>query len=209
MPTEPLIVERRPCDLALGKESQAALALPISEKEIELRINRLCEEYPVLIAGSEAGADALTRAWISLRGGFDTALMDFDPDDSKSIRTPELNEVIYGNLKHSQRDSNRRKHTPLGFTGKGITVVDFEPFDMDTSDRAPDPKCDDDMNRKRSIVMRELRDHLKQPHHVDLVVRRLFQGERIVDIAKELDVSYSNARSIVHRARAHLGLTQA
>lgn len=73
------LMERRKSSMALSmapKGRQEQYGFPQRIEDTERRINLLLDGYRCLTADSPSAADALTRLWVSLRGGYDTPLLD-------------------------------------------------------------------------------------------------------------------------------------
>ena len=76
-----LRIDRPRWAMGLGRNRAPRFARPQSDAEIEKRLNWILDRYPELSADTEAANDAVTRIWISLRGGYETPLLDFAAEE--------------------------------------------------------------------------------------------------------------------------------
>lgn len=67
-------------DFGLMKTGSPALVFPVTDDEANARVERLISKLKCLAADSEAADETLTWTYRKIVGGFDTPLLDFDPE---------------------------------------------------------------------------------------------------------------------------------
>lgn len=80
-PSEPMLLERRKCDMALGDTPKSQYGFPMTEDEIAQRLNGVVHCYRSLRKDTEQATDAVVRLWLNLRGGYDSPLLDLDEEN--------------------------------------------------------------------------------------------------------------------------------
>lgn len=197
-----MIMERLKCDMSLGLTPTPQYGFPITEDEIETRVNWLFQHYPYLRRDSDAASDGATKLWLSLRGGYDSPLLDF------TTVKDQLNRTVGGAIKNADQELGRAQWTSfgLGRNGRNVTRGDSLDFVADRPSDDPLKDCEFRKSRERAIVLRQIHAFTQDAVYVELIVRRLFGDEQIIDLARELQIGYANARSVVYRAKRFLGL---
>ncbi len=119
----------------------------------------------------------------------------------------KLNPVIFGMLKFERLNQQRGKGGQRRI-GRARRDIDQAPEDLPARGEGPSEEFAAREQRRGQyrIVLRQLRTHTKNRTHRRLLTRRLFRGEPIVAIAKSLGLTAVNARTVVMRAKEHLGL---
>lgn len=119
-------------------------------------------------------------------------------------------QLFYGTMKFARKEASRRRKTHNGL-GRGNRHVVGE-FPADVPDRCTDsshPDVDPEtLELQRTIVKRLIREHTQVTWRVELIERRLFNGETIEDLAACYGIAPRTAASIVSRARTFLGFRE-
>ena len=119
----------------------------------------------------------------------------------------DLNTVVFGELKNTRLESRRQRMTRFGLARNGRTVLDEWPLDLAVpATAAPHEPTSSDLSRQRAIVKSQISEAVQRPEYVELVLRRLFNGESVTSLAQELGIKSGTASSVVRRAKIFLGL---
>ncbi len=116
--------------------------------------------------------------------------------------------IVFGAVKNAANDLSRDRKTHGGLAANGRKVADEWPLDLvmlKEDDR--NEKTDEELDRQRYIIKGQIRECTRNLAHVLLVERRLFEGESVSALARELGVKQGTAHSAVRRARLYLGLS--
>lgn len=109
-------------------------------------------------------------------------------------------------LKNARRRLRRERQTRFGLSAHGRNVrpeLREDLIECGSRDKAT-PRLDDEF--KRQVVLKQIREFTQKPAYIELICRRLFLGERIIDAAQDLGICYGTAQSIIKRASDYLGL---
>ncbi len=119
----------------------------------------------------------------------------------------KLDPVILGMLKFARWDDIReRGGRALG--GATRREIDVSPADLPARGEGPAEEiaAREERRLQYRLILQKLHAHTKNRQHRRLLVRRLLRGESITAIAKSLGLTDTNARTVVMRAKKHLGL---
>lgn len=123
------------------------------------------------------------------------------------MSTAKLDTIVLGTIKYSWKQLSRERKTRFGLASVNRNVLDEFPHDIpDSAPEETQEVADSDYSRMRAIVQGQIREIVSKPEYIELIERRLLNGECLTSVADHLGINRQTARSQVWHAKNALGL---
>lgn len=119
----------------------------------------------------------------------------------------EFSRMIFGSFKHARLNEQRDRVNRLGMRRKNLRVLDTLPEGLTASIKPSRENADPGLRRRRRRILRDqIREICKDAESRELLKRVWLKGESIRQVAADLGMGESTARSIECRCWRALGL---
>ena len=198
-----IYVVRRPKHrFGLGKEQISTYALLPTQEQADQRIKDLVNYYGA--ADNTDDSANIVRHWIynQIYGGYDTPLLTNDVDRED----PVLVRMFSAAKKNAIRENERQRNSHHGLANDRRVVLEEFPDNVPSADDVVEISDPFERLRQWNIIIGHVREVTPSEDAFQLVWRHLYEEEKIKPLAQELTINYSTARSIICRAKKHLGI---